>query len=281
MAKGATIKAKKTTVNVDGGHLYYELRGSGPPLVFVSQGGGDAGEWEQAAELFAEDFTTVTYDRRGCSRSPKPEGWSPGPVSERSDDTAGLIEVLGVSPAFVIGCRGGATIVCDLIARHPEVLRSAIVYEPPLYEVLPNGAEYFAEGQRRAGEALTMGGPQAAVDSWGRHAAGDETWEALPQEFRDRVTGNADVHWAEVPHTLKFVPAAKEMVASGAPFAIAYNKGLLNSDPTIRFLYESCEWLSKQTAIEMDEIDGPNMLYWADPARAVAGLKPIIERLGG
>ena len=61
-----------TTVN--GAHLYYEVRGSGPPLLLIMGATGDAGHFERVADLLADDHTVVTYDRRGNGRSPVPRG---------------------------------------------------------------------------------------------------------------------------------------------------------------------------------------------------------------
>ena len=193
-------------VDVNGATLYHEIRGAGTPLLFVSMGGGDAGEWAAVADIVADKFTVVTYDRRGNSRSPKPAGWEGSPVAERSDDAAALLAELGASPALVVGCRGGATVVLDLIARHPEHLLAAVVYEPPLYLMLPDGDKVFEDHIRIAEGARAKGGDGAALESWGQLAAGEETWELLDQEIRSRIVGNAAVHWAEVPHTLEFVP---------------------------------------------------------------------------
>ena len=52
--------------------LHHELRGSGPAVLFISGASGDAGHFARAAERLADEFTTVAYDRRGCSRSAPP-----------------------------------------------------------------------------------------------------------------------------------------------------------------------------------------------------------------
>src|SRR3712207_6715723 len=57
------------TIEVNGVELYHEVRGRGAPVLFISGAGGDAGQWGQVADLLADEFTVVTYDRRGNSRS--------------------------------------------------------------------------------------------------------------------------------------------------------------------------------------------------------------------
>jgi len=58
------------TIEANGTTLYYERRGCGPALLFISGAAGDAADHAPTAELLAGEFTTVTYDRRGFSRGP-------------------------------------------------------------------------------------------------------------------------------------------------------------------------------------------------------------------
>ena len=49
---------------VNGTVLYYEKKGNGPALLFIAGSTGDAGNFTRAADLLADEFTVVTYDRR-------------------------------------------------------------------------------------------------------------------------------------------------------------------------------------------------------------------------
>jgi pimeloyl-ACP methyl ester carboxylesterase len=55
--------------------LYYEVRGGGPPVLFIMGATGDAGHFATVADQLADKFTVVTFDRRGNSRSSRPPGW--------------------------------------------------------------------------------------------------------------------------------------------------------------------------------------------------------------
>src|SRR5215216_4019638 len=123
--------------------LYHELRGSGPALL-ITGGTGDAGEWTNLAPTLAEEDTVVTYDRRGMSRSPRPDGWTATSIAEQADDAAGLLRALEAAPAMVVGHSGGASIACELVARHPELVRRAVLYEAPLVAVVPDGEAVVA-----------------------------------------------------------------------------------------------------------------------------------------
>ena len=50
-----------------------KVRGRGPDCCVIAGATGDAGHFEQAADVLAAEHTVITYDRRGNSRS-RPTG---------------------------------------------------------------------------------------------------------------------------------------------------------------------------------------------------------------
>ncbi|HLQ54542.1 MAG TPA: hypothetical protein VK162_09740 [Streptosporangiaceae bacterium] len=50
--------------------LHHRVWGSGPGVLFIPGASGDSGSFERVADRLAGEFTVVTYDRRGNSRSP-------------------------------------------------------------------------------------------------------------------------------------------------------------------------------------------------------------------
>ena len=88
--------------------LYYEMRGSGPPLLLITGGAGDAGEWAAVAPGLADGHTVITYDRRGMSRSPRPDGWTATSISEQAyagDDQAAAAAEEAVTAALAAATR--------------------------------------------------------------------------------------------------------------------------------------------------------------------------------
>src|SRR4029453_9652587 len=96
-------------VEANGTELYYEVHGSGSPLLFISGATGDAGHFTHVADALSDDFRVITYDRRGNSRSPRPAGWTQTSITEQADDAAALLEALPVTSPVVFGTRGGGT----------------------------------------------------------------------------------------------------------------------------------------------------------------------------
>jgi pimeloyl-ACP methyl ester carboxylesterase len=136
-------------VRVNGVELYYELSGSGEPLVLVHGSWGDHHVWDAVVAMLAESFRVLAYDRRGHSASERPAGQ--GSVFEDADDLAGLIDELGLAPAHVVGNSFGAIVTLRAATRRPDVFRSLIAHEPPLFPLLA-GTELepaLQEAQRR------------------------------------------------------------------------------------------------------------------------------------
>jgi pimeloyl-ACP methyl ester carboxylesterase len=95
------------TLDVNGTELYYEVGGAGPSLLLIMGATGDGGVFEQFADLLAEEFTVVTYDRRGNGRSPRPVNWDTTSPEEQADDAVGLLDALGLAPAALFGTSSG------------------------------------------------------------------------------------------------------------------------------------------------------------------------------
>lgn len=107
--------------------VYYELHGSGPPLVLVMGLGVDHRAWVPLLPLFA-GFTTLIFDNAGVGATRDREtGLPPEPpysVPRFADDLAGLLRHLELGSAHVVGVSMGGAIAMELAWRAPELLRS-------------------------------------------------------------------------------------------------------------------------------------------------------------
>jgi pimeloyl-ACP methyl ester carboxylesterase len=126
------------TAVVDGIATYYEVNGSGPPLLMFSPGGFDSTleNWRTAGiyrrlrllDHLGEKYTCITFDRRESGRS--------GGRLERvswSDYVAqgmGLLDQLGIDRAHLMGgCVGCSTVTAAAVA-HPGRVLSMVLYSP-------------------------------------------------------------------------------------------------------------------------------------------------------
>jgi alpha-beta hydrolase superfamily lysophospholipase len=93
-------------LQVNSARLYYEVRGTGPPLLLIPGGTVDSNHFTAVADLLAAQFRTVTYDRRGNGNSPRPASWQATSLAEQADDAAGLVQALGLATCTVWGEPG-------------------------------------------------------------------------------------------------------------------------------------------------------------------------------
>ncbi|MGZ4550712.1 MAG: alpha/beta fold hydrolase [Blastococcus sp.] len=124
-------------LDVPGGRLYYEVRGSGPLLLVVGQPMTSA-PFAPLADLLAEDHTVVTYDPPGLGESTVDDRSQDVTPEVEADDLAHIIDAVGGGPADLFGSSGGAVAGLALAARHPEKVRTVIAHEPPVAELLPD-----------------------------------------------------------------------------------------------------------------------------------------------
>ena len=151
-------------VTVNGAELYYEIRGGGPPVLLIMGATGDGGHFDELADRLADEFTVITYDRRGNGRSLAPPGWQTTSAEEQAEDAAALLDALGTGPAAVFGRSSGGTFALCLLVRHPEAVRGAILHEPGLYALVDDFDTVRAPIRALVEEAKRTGGPSAAVE---------------------------------------------------------------------------------------------------------------------
>ena len=154
----AGAPASRGYAEIPGGRLYYLTQGRGPALVLLGGGPANADTLGPLASHLADDYTVVTYDRRGYSRSRLDDPSEETTISRHSDDLRLLIAALGTGPTAVFGASFGALIALDLAACAPGSAAAVIVHEPPLGQLVPGGQR----GQFHLG---AEGDPSAALDA--------------------------------------------------------------------------------------------------------------------
>ncbi|MDT7726838.1 MAG: hypothetical protein QOI21_3414 [Actinomycetota bacterium] len=128
--------------SVDDGELYVRSTGDGPPLLLISGGIGAADDYRALAKLFSDEYTVVTYDRRGHFRS---TDRTDGPISvtRHADDANAVLEHLDAGQATVFGTSAGALIGLELVVRHPDAVLDLVAHEPPAVRLLPDGDRWL------------------------------------------------------------------------------------------------------------------------------------------
>jgi len=106
-------------------NIYYESHGEGEPLFLIAGLGATHHLWELQAPSFARWYQVVTFDNRGAGDSAKPS--EPYSVALFADDTAALMDALGIQRAHVYGQSMGGIIAQEFALRHPQRLRCLVL----------------------------------------------------------------------------------------------------------------------------------------------------------
>jgi len=153
-AAPAATETRIDTLDVPGARLHYSVRGSGPVLLLIAGGAGNAESFDELADHLVARYTIVTYDRRGYSRSPLDDPAQRVEIETHSDDVHRLLAALGAGPVYVLGCSIGALIGLDLTIHHPEQVHVLVAHQPPVMQLLSGGersAAWFHGLRRREG----------------------------------------------------------------------------------------------------------------------------------
>ena len=132
-----TPSVTRDHLDVPGGRLYYEVRGSGPLLLVIGQPMTSA-FFAPLAELLAEDHTVVTYDPHGLGQSTTEDRSRDITPEIQADDLAHLVDAVGGGPADVFASSGGAVTGLAFAARYPDKVGTLIAHEPPVADLLPD-----------------------------------------------------------------------------------------------------------------------------------------------
>src|SRR5260370_41203696 len=116
---------------VPGAGVSYEVRGSGPVLLMIGAGAADAASFNGIATHLADQYTVVSYDRRGYSRSPVDDPAEEQRIDTHSYDAHRLLAHLCTEPADVFGSIGGPHHALELALRPPPQARTIVSKEPP------------------------------------------------------------------------------------------------------------------------------------------------------
>ncbi len=127
--------------NLNGTDLFFETRGKGPSLVFISGFASTSRSWDAFAEALSDQFCTITLDNRGSGQSSATP--PPYSIDLLAQDVIALLDHLNIEKAHMIGASMGSTIVQTIGLKHPERIDKGVLVTP--FAKLPTSSVMKAE----------------------------------------------------------------------------------------------------------------------------------------
>jgi pimeloyl-ACP methyl ester carboxylesterase len=116
-------------INRDGVDIYYEVHGSGPPLLLTHGYSSTSAMWQGQIEALSKHHKLVLWDMRGHGRSDYPD--DPASYSEALTvaDMAALLDTVGAGSAIVGGLSLGGYMSLAFYRAHPERVRALLIID--------------------------------------------------------------------------------------------------------------------------------------------------------
>ncbi len=152
----------------DGARIYYEVRGSGFPLLLFAPGGinSQVSFWSRSlinALDFADEFMVIAMDQRNAENSPAPlraPTWE-----EHAADQRAVLEAVGVSRTLLYGGCIGVAYVLRFISEASQMVAAGAGQDPVGFAEGVNTRDTFFAMFRPTIETARAGGMQAVVDA--------------------------------------------------------------------------------------------------------------------
>ncbi len=166
-------------------HHAVVTEGQGPDVLLIHGTALDRSSWQRLVTLLRDRVRTTTFDRRGTRAWPIANQQPSPRVEDHADDAIDVIADLN-RPVHLCGMSFGAVIALELMRRRPDLVRSAILFEPAL-----SGDDRVPSAPRDLLDELARwqlhGSPDPVAMQFYRLAIGDRTWDELPAIARNEL----------------------------------------------------------------------------------------------
>ena len=114
------------TINTRGADIWYDVAGSGPPLVLTGGYGLMHNQYDRITPFLAKSYTVVNWNHRGAGKSSR--AWpQPFTLDDWVDDMAAVLAHLKMDKVFMLGLSYGGLFCIRAATRWPKLVRAMIV----------------------------------------------------------------------------------------------------------------------------------------------------------
>lgn len=123
LAASAAAEAQGRIAPVNGVRLYYEVIGTGPPIVLIHGWSLNLGMWDSQVPALFERYRVIRYDRRGFGKSSGSED-----ATWDAADLEALLDHLDVNRVHILGMSQAGRVALQFSQRNPGRVLSLILH---------------------------------------------------------------------------------------------------------------------------------------------------------
>jgi pimeloyl-ACP methyl ester carboxylesterase len=225
---------KSGFIEVNNAKIYYEMDGSGTPLILNHAGIADSRMWNAQFDVFAKQNQTVRYDRRGFGKSQMVDG-----DYSHHNDLYELMKSLKIGQAILVGCSQGAKVSIDFSLEYPEMTKALVLVTPAI-----GGFEYDGPPPKQM-DQLEQADEDGALDLINELEL--QIWVDGPQRTPEQVD-----------------PSVRELVRDMNLIALQTPEDLGNEIPLEPPAMDRLSEINVPTLIVAGDLDAPSSLARAD-----------------
>jgi pimeloyl-ACP methyl ester carboxylesterase len=190
--------AEPVRTHVNGVNLSYTEQGSGAAVILLHGGMGDYSSWQPQLGPLAQGFRVIAYSRRYSFPNDNPSSSRTYSPWTDVEDLAALIRTLGLHDVRLVGQSAGAFVALAFAVRHPKMVHSLVLSEPPAHQLVRSTAQGEAAYQdfmrtvmNPAANEFRNGDVQGAMKFFVNGMAATNRFDSLSSEARTEAMRNS------------------------------------------------------------------------------------------
>ena len=183
-------------IDFKGVRAAYRTLGKGPPLLLLHSGGGSGAQWDRIAKALAADRLSIAPDLLGFGATGAwPEA---GALTHdlQAELAARVVEEITDQPVDIVGHSYGGATAIRLTMNHRQKIRSLVLIEPILSNLLREAGDPLFPGSVAVAQAfiesVEKGQPELGWQAFldGRNGTG--TWTRITDAQRQQFLARSD-----------------------------------------------------------------------------------------
>ncbi len=198
MERSTEANAGTTGAYASGLDLYYEIHGTGKPLILLHGGLGSIGMFGEALTQLSAGRQVIGVDLQAHGRTADVD--RPLRFESMADDIAALIKHLGLDKADIMGYSLGGGVALRTVIQHPELIRKAVLVSTPFAR---NGwhSENLAGMNQMGAQLADMMKQGPIYELYASIAPRPEDWPVLLDKTGELL--RRDYDWSKEVATIK------------------------------------------------------------------------------